>query len=169
MKGSLLSGAWCLVLPVRNEATCQRPYAREGKRIRGEKAVKQTPRCSYWVISNSLHDERRVPVFHAPAWSFMVGHERRVPGGGILSRYFTVGHERRVPEVCVFFNPDKDLHQPFSLLSFVLYLPAEGKTLSSAHGACDAQPLPSACPYSAAAKPRKSPVPPKLRRFNQLI
>ena len=87
---------------------------------------------------------------------------------GILSRYFTVGHERRVPEVCVFFNADKDLRQPLSLLSFVLYLPAEGKTLSSAHGACDAQPLPSACPYSAAAQPRKSPVPPKLRRFNQL-
>lgn len=57
---------------------------------------------------------------------------------GILSRYFTVGHERRVPEVCVFFNPDKDLHQPFSLLSFVLYLPAEGHPPTPARGKCDA-------------------------------
>ena len=66
---------------------------------------------------------------------------------GILSRYFTVGHERRVPEVCVFFNADKDLRQPLSLLSFVLYLPAEGQTPAPApaRGTCDAQPcLPSA-------------------------
>lgn len=129
---------WCLVLQVRNEATCQRPYAREGKWIRGEKAVNQTPRCSYWVISRPLHHERRVPVFHAPSWSFTVGHERRVPDGGILSRYFTVGHERRVPEDGIFFNADKDLHQPLSLLSFVLYLPAEGQTPTPARGKCDA-------------------------------
>lgn len=88
---------------------------------------------------------------------------------GLLSRYFTVGHERRVPEVCVFFNADKNLRQPLSLLSFVLYLPAEGQTPSPARGTCYAQPLPSAGPYGAAEKPRKSPVPPKLRSFNQLI
>ena len=57
---------------------------------------------------------------------------------GVLSRYFTVGHERRVPEVCVFFNADKDLHQPLSLLSFVMYLPAEGLPLQLA-----AHPMPN--------------------------
>lgn len=88
---------------------------------------------------------------------------------GLLSRYFTVGHERRVPEVGVFLNTDKDLHQPLSLLSFVLYLYAEGQTPSPARGTCDAQPLPSAGPYGAATKPRRTLVPPALRSFYQLI
>ena len=138
MKGSLLSGAWCLVPQVQNEATCQRPYAREGKWIRGAKAVNQTPKCSYWVISNPLHDERRVPVFHAPAWSFMVGHERRVP------------------EVCVFFNADKDLRQPLSLLSFVLYLPAEGQTPSPARSTSDAQPSLPPAPTARLQNPERA-------------
>ena len=88
---------------------------------------------------------------------------------GNVSRYFTVGHERRAPEAGVFLNADRDLRQPLSLLSFVLYLPAKGKTPSPARGTCDVQPLPSVGPYGAAAKPRQSPVPPKLRSFNQLI
>lgn len=54
-----------------------------------------------------------------------------------FSRYFTVGHERRVPEVGVFFNTDKDLRHPFSLLTFVLYLPAKEQTSSTARGASD--------------------------------
>lgn len=66
-------------------------------------------------------------------------------------------------------TPTRTYATPSLYWSFVLYLPAEGKTPSPARGTCDVQPLPSVGPYDAAAKPRQSPVPPKLRSFNQLI
>lgn len=69
--------------------------------------------------------------------SWMVMKEEFLARGNV-SRYFTVGHERRVPEVGAFLNADKDLRQPLSLLSFVLYLPAEEQTSSPARGASDA-------------------------------
>lgn len=75
---------------------------------------------------------------------------------GILSRYFTVGHERKVPEVCVFFNADKDLRQPLSLLSFVLYLPAEGQTPSPARSTSDAQPCLPPAPTARLQNPERA-------------